>query len=98
MSRSLARQIEHWANLGRCIERSSQFSYQDVAGFLRGELAFDELSPVEQTIAADQLVASLEKVEVRESFFQDLTSTGVGYSGIDSEGRLVRIAPAATGH
>ncbi len=85
MSRSLTKQVEHWAQLGR---RSGLFSYSQMRSFLDGEHPFDELSGLEQAVATEALLEELESFEPSEEFLAELKS-GIG-SGLDSEGNIVR--------
>lgn len=89
MSRSLTKQVEHWAQLGRRLERSGLFSYSQMRSFLDGEHPFDELSGLEQAVATEALLEELESFEPSEEFLAELKS-GIGSSGLDSEGNIVR--------
>lgn len=46
-SRSMTQQIEHWARIGRAVERTGVFSGR-VRAALRAELAYDSLSSEER--------------------------------------------------
>ncbi len=43
-SRSMTQQIEHWARIGRAVERTGQISPDRVRAALQAELAFDALT------------------------------------------------------
>jgi ParD-like antitoxin of type II bacterial toxin-antitoxin system len=89
MSRSLTKQIEHWAILGRRLERSGMFSHRQVLSFLQGHLEFDNLTGLEQGVSAEALLEEFEEFGVIPEFAKELNE-GIGYSGLDSSGRLVR--------
>lgn len=92
MSRSMTRQIEHWANLGRRLERSGLFSHKQMSNFLNGDLCFDFLTPTEQAVASEYLFDSLESFQPGEDFEAELKS-GLGCSGINAEGQIERRVP-----
>ena len=54
-SRSIASQLAHWVNIGRAIERSPLFDLSIIENMLASELAYDDLSPAEQTIFLEKL-------------------------------------------
>ena len=94
MSRSVARQIEHWATLGRSIEGSGHFSTRRIAEFLEGRASFDSLNSLEGTVATDRLIESLEETRAGPSFLESLQRTGVPCSGvIEGTGEVVRVHP-----
>ena len=47
-SRSMTQQIEHWARIGRAVERTGQYSAERIRGALKAELAFDALNTDEK--------------------------------------------------
>ena len=89
MSRSLTKQIEHWASLGRRLESSGLFSHRQVLGFLRGSLDYDQLSALEQAVASEALLEELVEFEPGQDFFEEIPA-GIGYSALDESGRLER--------
>lgn len=89
MNRSMAKQIEHWAELGRRLESSGAFSFAQLRGFLAGEASFDALSVLEQAVAAEALLEDLERFEPSAEFERELNE-GLGHSGLDHGGKIVR--------
>lgn len=89
MSRSLTKQIEHWAQLGRRLECSGLFSYPQMRSFLDGDIEFDALTGLEQAVATEAMMEDLESFEPSEDFLKELRS-GIGSSGVDSTGNIVR--------
>ena len=61
MGRSIAGQVEHWARLGRAIERSPGFAYERIRAVLSAQASFDALDADEQAVALAALEAELEK-------------------------------------
>lgn len=55
MSRSITQQVEHWARIGRLIERNPSWSYERVQQALRAEVPFDELSTPERLTYLSEL-------------------------------------------
>lgn len=47
-SRSMTQQIEHWARIGRAVERTGQIGEDRIRAALRAELAFDALGTDEK--------------------------------------------------
>lgn len=98
MKRSLAGQIEHWASIGRAIERSAEFSYERLRAALAAQLPFDALSATERAVANRQLIDEL-KQPIRAAdaagFEAELRASGVPYSGTDERypDHLVSIYP-----
>lgn len=48
--RSVAKQIERWAHIGRICELNSDFDYENVAQALRGDVSPDRLSAIERAV------------------------------------------------
>lgn len=48
MSRSITQQVEHWARIGRLIERNPGWSYERVRQALAADVAYDDLSTPER--------------------------------------------------
>ena len=63
MSRSLTKQIEHWANLGRRLERSGMFSHRQFLKFLDGSLGFEDLTYLEKGVASEALMEEYDDFE-----------------------------------
>ena len=68
MSRSLTKQIEHWANLGRRLERSGLFSHRQFLKFLDGSLGFEALTYLEKGVATEALMEQSEDFEPPPTF------------------------------
>lgn len=94
MSRSVARQIEHWAALGQSIEKSGRFSPRKIGEFLEGRMAYDELNALEGTVATDHLIDTLEKPRTWLPLVDSLRRSMIPYSGVvETSGELVRVHP-----
>ena len=57
MKRSIAGQVEYWAQLGRTIESSGLFSVEQVRAVLSGEGSVQNLTPAEDAIERLRLSA-----------------------------------------
>jgi len=84
MGRSIAGQVEHWARLGRAMERAAGFDYDRIRAVLAAQASFDDLGADEQTIALAALEAELEQplaAEREKAFFARLRAAGVPLYG-----------------
>ena len=59
MSRSLGRQIEHWARIGRAVEQTSAASTPAIRALLDHTLPLDSLDAITQEAGLDALNAAL---------------------------------------
>ena len=88
-SRSMTQQIEHWARIGRAIERSGAVSRERVRAALAAELAFDELGTEERAVALGQLEREVFRPRGDAELAAELAEGSRPRSGVDAEGRLV---------
>lgn len=63
MRRSIEKQVEYWAELGKSIERSGQFDASRISMFMRGEQEYDGLRPEEQAVARRRLDGETEHAD-----------------------------------
>ena len=94
MGRSIAGQVEHWARLGRAVERAPGFDYGRVRRALKAEESFDDLRADERAIALVELEEYLENLprEQDAPFFAKLRAARVPIHG-ETAPRRVRKAP-----
>ncbi len=92
-SRSMTQQIEHWARIGRAVERSSAVSRERVRSALAAELAFDELNAEERAVALGQLEREVLRPRGDAELAKELRDEGRPLSGVDGQGRLVAVEP-----
>lgn len=71
MSRSLTKQVEHWAILGRRLERSGLFSHRQFLKFLEGSLGFEALTHLERGVATEALMEQSEDFEPPPVFLSE---------------------------
>ncbi len=90
-SRSMTQQIEHWARIGRALERSPAISHERIRAALQAELAFDELNSEEQAVALGQLEKDILRPRGDAEFAERLREAERPLSGIDAQGRLVAV-------
>lgn len=83
MGRSIAGQVEHWARLGRAIERAPGFGYERIRAVLSARASFDDLTADEQDVALGELEAHLEDLprDRDAAFFASLRAAGVPIHG-----------------
>ena len=74
MGRSIAGQVEHWARLGRAVERAPGFAYERIHAALAAAGSIDDLTPDEQGVALAALEDYLEHLPRNRdaSFFTKL--------------------------
>ena len=84
MGRSIAGQVEHWARLGRALERAPGFDYERIRAVLSAQASFDGLRADEQSVALAALEAELEKPlppQREKEFFARLRASGAPIYG-----------------
>ena len=91
-NRSKASQVEYWMRIGRAVEQSNSFNYQNVKLALDGAKSIDDLSPEEDALFMDEFEEKLWNPSntVQESFKSDLIDSG-SCVGLDEFGNLVTI-------
>jgi hypothetical protein len=94
MGRSIAGQVEHWARLGRAVERSSAFGYERIRSVLSARDSFDDLTADEQAVALAELDAYLEELprEQDAGFFAKLRAAGAPIHGEHGRGSVAKVA------
>lgn len=76
MSRSITQQVEHWARIGRLVERSPAWSYEQVQRALRAEVAFDDLSAAERLVYLSELEGELDAPDGEAELARELANRG----------------------
>ncbi len=93
MSRSVSQQVNHWARLGRELERSPDVSVAQVQAVLTGECSYDRLEASEQalvrTLWDEQLAERLARLDLAAAF----ETEGHSYAEIDEHGQLRIVTP-----
>jgi hypothetical protein len=90
-SRSMTEQVEHWARIGRAIERSGAFSQERVRSALRGETAYDALTSEERVAVLGEIDREVFQPRGDAALSRVLLDDSVAPTGIDASGRVVRI-------
>jgi len=92
MGRSIAGQVEHWARLGRAVERSSTFGYERIRSVLSARQSFDDLTADEQAVALAELDAHLEELPRDDdaTFFAKLRAAGAPIHGEHGRGSAAK--------
>ena len=96
MGRSIAGQVEHWARLGRAIERAPGFAYERVHAALSAQTSPDDLTADEQGVALAELEDYLEHLprDRDARFFATLRAAGAPVHGVSDNDRSR--SPAST--
>ncbi len=96
MGRSIAGQVEHWARLGRAVERAPGFDYGRVRSALAAQTGFDDLTADERAVALAELEDYLEDLprDRDEPFFAKLRAARVPIHG-ETAPRRARKLPRA---
>ena len=93
MSRSVSQQVNHWARLGRELERSPDVSVADVQAVLSGNCSYDRLNASEQAVVRtswnEQLVGRLARLDLAAAF----EAEGHSYAELDEHGQLRIVKP-----
>jgi hypothetical protein len=98
MERSTAGQIEHWARIGRAIERSPNFSHRRVKECLSGRRAFQALQEEEQAVVTAETRRALSNLPPDPEFAKELRKSGVASHGTDPRfpGKIIEVRPDGT--
>ena len=90
LHRSVASQIEHWATLGRAVERAPGVTIEHVRAALRGNLSVDDLTAEEQETFFSLLGDHFDTPSAAAlAFFAARRGRGGGV-GLDEKGNLAR--------
>ncbi len=83
MGRSIAGQVEHWARLGRAVERAPGFDHERIRAVLSARGSFDDLGPDEQLVALGEIEQYLESLprDREPEFFAALRAAGAPIHG-----------------
>lgn len=89
----MTQQLEHWARIGRALERAGNVSHDRVRAALAAEVPFDELHTDERAMA----MAAMEKRAFMPNgdpqLAQRLAKDHATLSTVNDKGEVVRIAP-----
>lgn len=98
MGRSIAGQVEHWARLGRAVERAPGFAYERIHAALSAQTTIDDLTADEQAVALAELDDYLEHLprDRDARFFAELRAAGVPVHGVSEGGRGREATPRRT--
>lgn len=88
-NRSIGRQAEYWMRIGRAVEKSPSFNYQNIKNALIGLNDPASLSPEEDAVYIDQFMdAMLEESDEQKAFFAKQRKLGFGV-GLDANDNIV---------
>ncbi len=90
-SRSMTQQIEHWARVGRAIERSGAVDPERVRAALRAELHFDELGTEERMAVLGELERAVLKPKGDRALARELAAGGETLVGAGADGELFEV-------
>lgn len=86
-SRSMTQQIEHWARIGRAVERSGVVSLERIRAALSAKLPYDELGAEERMVVLGQLERAVFRPQGDTELAEALRADAP-VSGADADGRL----------
>ena len=97
-SRSVAGQVEHWLRIGRAIEQSKFFSYQNIKNALLGLKNVDDLSLEEQEVYFQELDKGMweSPTEAEQTEFKRSLGNRSLY-GLDESGKIIVEQPPQVG-
>ncbi len=88
-SRTMSQQIEHWARIGRAVERGGHVSLERIRGALEAQVEFDTLNAAERLTVLGELERAVFDPRGDERLTHALRSGGVPTRGVDAQGGLV---------
>ena len=90
MKRSIAGQVEYWAELGRCVEAAGLVDYASVRAVLEGQGSVQSLEPAETRLYLELLGSTLEGLDGSDTRrIRRLQNAGHPIAGEDEKGKLV---------
>ncbi len=90
MKRSIAGQVEFWAQLGRSVEAAGLLDYEHVRAALSGEGSVHGLTPVETKLHLELLGDTLEGLDGSDiRRIRELEKAGHPIAGEDEAGKLI---------
>jgi hypothetical protein len=90
MKRSIAGQVEFWAQLGRSVEAAGLLDYEHVRAALSGEGSVHGLTPIETKLHLELLGDTLEALDGSDTRrIRELAKAGHPIAGEDESGELV---------
>lgn len=92
-SRSAKQQLDHWARLGRTLDRRHSATLR---GVLDGSVGLSSLDPSTQTAVNAALDTDIEERALRASLGGEALSRGTSVVALDESGALVRYLPDGT--
>jgi hypothetical protein len=90
-SRSMTQQIEHWARIGRIVERMGSIEPQRLRAALAAELPFDSLTPEERAVVLGHLELRVFRPEGDAALEKELAEAPGPRAELDDRGRLVTV-------
>lgn len=84
-------QIEHWARLGRLVERAKIIDFAKVDLTLQGEVSIDLLSPQELRLHTEMLHEYLESLDGSDTrILDDIGKAGGTIASMDRHGNIIK--------
>lgn len=92
MNRSMTEQVEHWARIGRALERAPGVSMARIRDALAAETDFDTLSADERAVALGALESATFNPRGDRDLQRDKRRKRQPYTVLDDQGRVVEVA------
>lgn len=92
MSRSMTEQVEHWARIGRAVERMPGISTRRIRAALAAETEFDALEDDERAVTLGVLESAVFNPDGDRELQRDKRDNAQPYTALDEQGRVVEVA------
>lgn len=93
MNRSMTEQLEHWARIGRALERLPGVSMAKVRTVLDAGRDFDDLNADERAVALGALETLAFNPKGDRALQREKAAAGHAYTVLDDAGRVVEVRP-----
>lgn len=94
MNRSMTEQLEHWARIGRSLERLPGVSMAKVRTVLDAGRDFNDLKADERAIALGALETLTFNPKGDRGLQREKSAAGQSYTVLDNAGRVVEVRPS----
>lgn len=92
MNRSMTEQLEHWARIGRALERAPGVSMARIRSALAAEADFDTLTNDERAVALGALESATFNPRGDRELQREKRRKRQPYTILDEQGRVVEVA------
>lgn len=93
MSRSMTEQVEHWARIGRAVERMPGISTSRIRSALVAETEFDALEDDERAVTLGVLESAVFNPDGDRELQREKRRRQQSYTALDDQGRVIEVTP-----